>query len=108
MPIGHLVARFLDMQSEKLQGSADAVAHRRRMLSDAAGESERRSEEHTSELQSPYDLVCRLLLEKKKQKKQNHFLNAVQKPVHWKFIVIFKLHKLDNLIDGVEISSRFY
>src|SRR6266705_3478071 len=27
----------------------------------------RRSEEHTSELQSPYDLVCRLLLEKKKK-----------------------------------------
>src|SRR5437867_9332678 len=31
---------------------------------------ELRSEEHTSELQSPYDLVCRLLLEKKKKKKQ--------------------------------------
>src|SRR5207248_9521526 len=29
-----------------------------------------RSEEHTSELQSPYDLVCRLLLEKKKTTKQ--------------------------------------
>src|SRR5207248_10092998 len=29
----------------------------------------RRSEEHTSELQSPYDLVCRLLLEKKKKLK---------------------------------------
>src|SRR5437867_9534714 len=29
-----------------------------------------RSEEHTSELQSPYDLVCRLLLEKKK----NHLI----------------------------------
>src|SRR5207248_4552810 len=28
-----------------------------------------RSEEHTSELQSPYDLVCRLLLEKKKKNK---------------------------------------
>src|SRR6266705_6506713 len=27
-----------------------------------------RSEEHTSVLQSPYDLVCRLLLEKKKKK----------------------------------------
>src|SRR5438094_4339610 len=27
---------------------------------------QKRSEEHTSELQSPYDLVCRLLLEKKK------------------------------------------
>src|SRR5207248_7437473 len=30
-----------------------------------------RSEEHTSELQSPYDLVCRLLLEKKKKNKKN-------------------------------------
>src|SRR5437773_7182007 len=29
----------------------------------------RRSEEHTSELQSHHDLVCRLLLEKKKTKK---------------------------------------
>src|SRR5690349_24202908 len=29
----------------------------------------RRSEEHTSELQSRRDLVCRLLLEKKKKKK---------------------------------------
>src|SRR6266516_7226500 len=28
---------------------------------------ETRSEEHTSELQSPYDLVCRLLLEKKQK-----------------------------------------
>src|SRR5207247_3128990 len=30
-------------------------------------QSEKRSEEHTSELQSRVDLVCRLLLEKKKQ-----------------------------------------
>src|SRR5437764_9558406 len=30
-----------------------------------------RSEEHTSELQSPMYLVCRLLLEKKKKKKYN-------------------------------------
>src|SRR5690349_22173979 len=30
-----------------------------------------RSEEHTSELQSRRDLVCRLLLEKKKKKKAN-------------------------------------
>src|SRR2546426_3501538 len=29
-----------------------------------------RSEEHTSELQSPCNLVCRLLLEKKKKNKQ--------------------------------------
>src|SRR5690349_23292696 len=32
----------------------------------------RRSEEHTSELQSRRDLVCRLLLEKKKKKKKKH------------------------------------
>src|SRR5256885_10473800 len=32
---------------------------------------QRRSEEHTSELQSPCNLVCRLLLEKKKKKKKN-------------------------------------
>src|SRR5699024_12883546 len=31
----------------------------------------RRSEEHTSELQSRFDLVCRLLLEKKKKKLTN-------------------------------------
>src|SRR5438132_10263922 len=33
------------------------------------GHREDRSEEHTSELQSHSDLVCRLLLEKKKKKK---------------------------------------
>src|SRR4051812_7756820 len=32
----------------------------------------RRSEEHTSELQSHVNLVCRLLLEKKKKKKRNN------------------------------------
>src|SRR5438094_6073718 len=38
------------------------------LLHDAEARLDRcmRSEEHTSELQSPYDLVCRLLLEKKK------------------------------------------
>src|SRR5437773_7931080 len=42
----------------------------RRMPSPGAGEPRRdvRSEEHTSELQSHHDLVCRLLLEKKKKK----------------------------------------
>src|SRR5437773_12321723 len=37
---------------------------------------QRRSEEHTSELQSHHDLVCRLLLEKKKKIKQNN--NSLQ------------------------------
>src|SRR5256885_9663149 len=34
----------------------------------AAGRVHARSEEHTSELQSPCNLVCRLLLEKKKKR----------------------------------------
>src|SRR2546426_6724916 len=36
-----------------------------------------RSEEHTSELQSPCNLVCRLLLEKKKNKKYRRIYNEV-------------------------------
>src|SRR5207249_5913752 len=37
---------------------------------EARGEGAKRSEEHTSELQSRFDLVCRLLLEKKKRKER--------------------------------------
>src|SRR5256885_12588886 len=36
----------------------------------------KRSEEHTSELQSPCNLVCRLLLEKKKHISSRHPLDA--------------------------------
>src|SRR5258708_18121873 len=36
---------------------------------------ERRSEEHTSELQSPDHLVCRLLLEKKKTNHMEEYIN---------------------------------
>src|SRR5690349_21877796 len=47
--------------------------HLRRLLAqvDPGEDRQRRSEEHTSELQSRRDLVCRLLLEKKKKKKTN-------------------------------------
>src|SRR2546430_12486760 len=38
----------------------------------------KRSEEHTSELQSQSNLVCRLLLEKKKKKKHNVSLNITK------------------------------
>src|SRR5688572_31120645 len=44
-----------------------ALGGRRRRAGDVPGW---RSEEHTSELQSQSNLVCRLLLEKKKQKKR--------------------------------------
>src|SRR5690348_17684147 len=40
-----------------------------------------RSEEHTSELQSPVHLVCRLLLEKKKNKEK-----AINTPQHAAYI----------------------
>src|SRR5438876_5812438 len=40
----------------------------------------RRSEEHTSELQSPVHLVCRLLLEKKKKNITNQ--NSLNMPTH--------------------------
>src|SRR5690349_23978402 len=41
-------------------------------LSIQAVDLDKRSEEHTSELQSRRDLVCRLLLEKKKKKNKNN------------------------------------
>src|SRR6266704_6016874 len=45
-------------------GPAPGASCCRRSTTPASG----RSEEHTSELQSRFDLVCRLLLEKKKNK----------------------------------------
>src|SRR5690348_18004609 len=57
-----------------------SAAGRRRLVLHAARHLEPtaigdRSEEHTSELQSPVHLVCRLLLEKKKKKKSDSYLN---------------------------------
>src|SRR2546427_2952311 len=46
------------------------VAALRSRLPEAGILGEERSEEHTSELQSQSNLVCRLLLEKKKQEKR--------------------------------------
>src|SRR5260370_18862174 len=40
-----------------------------------------RSEEHTSELQSHLNLVCRLLLEKKKQNKERQLKRVCQREV---------------------------
>src|SRR5216683_5294224 len=44
----------------------------------------KRSEEHTSELQSRSDLVCRLLLEKKKKKKRLIFYQKKKKKINIK------------------------
>src|SRR5437867_9273929 len=53
-----------------------------------------RSEEHTSELQSPYDLVCRLLLEKKND--LNHFDH------------LSDIHYRDTVDAGYDNSNNLY
>src|SRR5438876_7798098 len=47
------------------------------VVSDCGAIDDMRSEEHTSELQSPVHLVCRLLLEKKKNKKRQTFERTI-------------------------------
>ena len=39
-------------------------------------------------------------------REQDNFLNAVEKPVHWKFVDVAEMHELSDLSDGVEIYSR--
>src|SRR6266850_2709012 len=62
-PIGGLLTGWRDLRSCCLEpGWREESCARNR------GRGPGRSEEHTSELQSPCKLVCRLLLEKKKNK----------------------------------------
>src|SRR5438874_8947773 len=61
----------------RCRGRGDAQSHslardprlRHTLSGTICGQEGKRSEEHTSELQSRRDLVCRLLLEKKKKKR---------------------------------------
>src|SRR2546430_6641870 len=55
----------------------------------------RRSEEHTSELQSQSNLVCRLLLEKKKKKKLNKCLKDEARELKDKCKILLKHHSYD-------------
>src|SRR5256885_10441564 len=52
---------------EQRDGGPDDAIGVARVLGRLEHDVEERSEEHTSELQSPCNLVCRLLLEKKKK-----------------------------------------
>src|SRR2546426_8987784 len=52
------------VQRDAIAAEQEDIGLGRRAAGRAAGD---RSEEHTSELQSPCNLVCRLLLEKKKK-----------------------------------------
>ncbi len=42
------------------------------------------------------------------EREEDSFLNAADKPVHWKFIDVAELNQLDDLIDGAEMYSRIY
>src|SRR5712664_4337304 len=69
------------------RGVLDPFRRASRPGSSAAGFGLSRSEEHTSELQSRSELVCRLVLEKKKTIK-------VENVGHWKRgIIIVKMNK---------------
>src|SRR5205807_9196593 len=60
-------------RSERHQHAA--VARLLRIAKELVVGAHERSEEHTSELQSPCNLVCRLLLEKKKKKQHKQIAN---------------------------------
>src|SRR5438094_1281269 len=68
VPAGEMVRRLMEDNAHiaKMIRNAIAVCDANRDSATSNNNSVR-SEEHTSELQSPYDLVCRLLLEKKKK-----------------------------------------
>src|SRR2546430_9299661 len=61
------MTRAGELASGILQHPVDGLLRRRRLVEDLGHAPAKRSEEHTSELQSQSNLVCRLLLEKKKQ-----------------------------------------
>src|SRR2546426_7355011 len=56
--------------SRKMAGPGDKLNGSCRLICVGLTDSSGRSEEHTSELQSPCNLVCRLLLEKKKKRQE--------------------------------------
>src|SRR2546427_6609630 len=58
-----------DGRPDKAEATLDERRAHRVRLTRPGGEIPQRSEEHTSELQSQSNLVCRLLLEKKKTQK---------------------------------------
>src|SRR5256885_11758807 len=55
-----------------------------------------RSEEHTSELQSPCNLVCRLLLEKKKTTRRHPDTNRRPPSLSDRKLQIYQLHSAES------------
>src|SRR2546426_8476423 len=61
--VGDSLGVVVQGKKDTLSVTMDDMLYHTRLVAGAA----QRSEEHTSELQSPCNLVCRLLLEKKKK-----------------------------------------
>src|SRR5205085_7615166 len=64
------VTRMMTKPKKPIKAAVTAIMAVSRAAPKPFRKSKRRSEEHTSELQSQSNLVCRLLLEKKKKKQQ--------------------------------------
>src|SRR2546430_10350019 len=68
----------------------------------------RRSEEHTSELQSQSNLVCRLLLEKKKRKHPSpHYLDS-RFDVLNATLIVFTSHPMSSRTAHTHTQVRYY
>src|SRR5256885_3415888 len=96
--LGDLVRQLVDVVDDELD-----LVLRQRAADLGELQREQRSEEHTSELQSPCNLVCRLLLEKK-----NRHEAAAQEFVDHP--AVFRLHDFDHgLEESIEkIDNRFW
>src|ERR1039457_5760538 len=78
-----------------------------------------RSEEHTSELQSPCNLVCRLLLEKKNQQPERDHVRTTAIPQrHWSRVLsppmclrgrisVWRLRRAERRLGGLWLFSFF-
>src|SRR2546430_4399940 len=77
--------------------------HRRLYPPDRHRRLGRRSEEHTSELQSQSNLVCRLLLEKKNKKYTDHFQLFMHAHYYSGELV---LHALFDILDVATVVRR--
>src|SRR5205809_5758866 len=70
-----------------------------------AAESQTRSEEHTSELQSRLHLVCRLLLEKKKKKRKNRTKKKKKKKGKTDYSTRLTAHKRRMNTNVIRVSE---
>src|SRR5437868_7775421 len=74
----------IDPRNAEAYANLGQIAYSQQAYAEAA----KRSEEHTSELQSRFDLVCRLLLEKKKKKKKKNKNKKIRKIISHKILTL--------------------